>query len=175
MILRMAVGGFLGLIILAMIPLSLMAQAARDDRAIGASGLPLPRYMSLKSDDVNMRRGPGRDYPIKWKYQRRHLPVQIVAEYGQWRQIQDHEGSEGWVYAPLLSGTRHVLFRDAANAIALRSRPEASARMLALVQPGVIASLEECEGEWCEVEVNGQDGWVGRDQLWGLYEFEYRD
>ena len=166
--------GLLGLM-LALFPLSYISFANNDTRIIGESGRPLPRFVSLKSNEVNIRRGPGKEYPILWQFQRRGLPVEIIAEYEQWRQIRDFEGAEGWVHAPLLSGRRSVVLKQTAEAHPLRTAPASDARMIALLQPGLVASLEDCEEGWCEIDVGPYDGWVPRDLLWGLYDFEYQD
>ncbi|MGB1118235.1 MAG: SH3 domain-containing protein [Parvibaculales bacterium] len=151
------------------------SQSLQDERAKGASGLPLPRFVSIKSDAANVRRGPGPDFPLLWQYQRRNLPLEIIAEYDDWRRVRDHQGEEGWMKAPLLSGTRTVIVRRSAHAVTLRAVPDATGGVIALVQPGVIGTLENCKGTWCEVEVDTYDGWLPRDQIWGVYPFEFND
>ncbi|CAI8413205.1 MAG TPA: hypothetical protein DIT66_04565 [Rhodobiaceae bacterium] len=163
------------LLIAVLLPLPISAQTARDTRPTGDSGLPLPRFVSIKSDAANVRRGPGHDYPLLWQYQRQGLPVEIIAEYGAWRQIRDHQGAEGWMKAPLLRGLRTLIVRQSAHAVTLRATPAATGGVIALVQPGVIGTLEDCEGSWCEIEVDNYDGWLQRDQIWGVYGFEFRD
>src|SRR6187401_2096362 len=79
---------------------------AAGDAAGSASGLPVPRYVSLKSDRVNVRAGPTKDHAVAWVFTRPGLPVEVTAEFENWRRIRDSEGAEGWVYHSLLSGKR---------------------------------------------------------------------
>ena len=166
---------FFGLLtlLLALSQLSYISFAASDTRVLGKSGHPLPRFVSLKSNEVNIRRGPGTEYPVLWQFRKRGLPVEIIAEYELWRQIRDHEGAQGWVHAGLLRGQRSVIVKHAPEALPLRASPDSNARMLALIQPGVVARLEECEQDWCEIDVDDYEGWVPRDLLWGIYPFEF--
>ena len=151
------------------------SQNSQSERATGASGLPLPRFVSIKSDAANVRRGPGPDFPLLWQYQRRNLPLEVIAEYDDWRRVRDHQGEEGWMKAPLLSGARTVIVRRSAHAVTLRAVPDATGGVVALVQPGVIGTLEACRGNWCEVEIDRYDGWLPRDQIWGVYPFEFSE
>lgn len=134
--------------------------------ALGPSGLPLPRFVSLGSGKVNLRKGPGRQYPIMWVYLRRGLPVEIIAEYDLWRQIRDHDNTVGWVQKNLLSGKRTGLVTGAVRA--LRDEPAADAATVALLAPGVVGEIGGCKGEWCAFRAKGYDGWLPRDQLWGV-------
>lgn len=174
-ILRIGLGLVLLVCVVALLPFSIAAQTNQDDRPLGDSGLPLPRFVSISKSEANVRRGPGEDYPLLYQYQRRGLPLEIVAEYGQWRQVRDHEGAEGWMHARLLRGTRTIMVRQAANALALRARADGAAGVVALVQSGTIGRLEECADAWCEVQFDGHEGWLPRDMLWGVYRFEYND
>ena len=140
--------------------------AAQDDR-LGTSGLSLPRFVSLKSGKVNLRTGPGKRYPIDWIYRRRGLPVEVIDEFETWRRIRDHEGTMGWVHQSMLDGQRSVLVKPAASL--LRRRPESDAAAVALLEPGVIAYLEGCEGAWCQVTVERHAGWLRRAEVFGLY------
>ena len=164
---------------LALSPLSVQAftepQNSQSERVKGASGLPLPRFVSIKSYAANVRRGPGPDFPLLWQYQRRNLPLEVIAEYADWRRVRDHQGEEGWMKAPLLSGARTVIVRRSAHAVILRTVPDATGGVVALVQPGVIGTLETCKGDWCEVEVGRYDGWLPRNQIWGVYFFEFSE
>jgi SH3-like domain-containing protein len=189
LMLRLRVGLSLLVLIAALAPFSISAQSPesieesggafgdaptlQDARPKGASGLLLPRFVSIKSDAANVRRGPGPDFPLLWQYQRRNLPLEIIGEYDGWRQIRDHQGAEGWMKAPLLSGTRSVIVRRSAHAVTLRAVPDATGGVVALVQPGVIGTLDDCKRGWCEVEVDSYDGWLPRDQIWGVYPFEF--
>lgn len=174
-ILRLGLALGLLIVLIALVPFSISAQTTSDERALGASGLPLPRFVSINKSAANVRRGPSEDYPLLYQYQRRGLPLEIIAEYGQWRQVRDHEGAEGWMHARLLRGPRMVVLRQAANAHMLRHRPDATGAIVALIQPGAIGRLQDCDGAWCEIDIKDHEGWLNRDALWGVYPFEYRD
>ena len=173
--LRVGLGLVLLVAVVSLLPFSIAAQNSRDDRVLGESGLPLPRFVAINKNKANVRRGPGEDYPLIYQYQRVGLPLEIIAEYGQWRQVRDHEGSEGWMHARLLRGARHVILRQAANALSLRNAPDAGAGVVALIQAGAIARLKECVDGWCEIDAQGHRGWMQRDMLWGVYPFERLD
>lgn len=135
------------------------------------TGLPVPRFVSLKSDDVNVRRGPGQDYDVVFTFVRERLPVEIIEEFDNWRKIRDSEGAQGWVFHSLLSGERTALVApwetDAQSPA--RERPEAEARIVAYLLPNVIANVRECDGTWCQVSGTGFSGWVEQERLWGVY------
>jgi SH3-like domain-containing protein len=131
------------------------------------SGLPLPRFVTLKSDQVNLRAGPGDRYPIEWVLTRKDMPVEIVAEFEHWRKVRDVEGTEGWVHQRMLAGRRSVLVKGEVRP--LLRRPEAGAEVVARAEPGVIARLQECKGSWCRVEAQSVTGWVRRSDVWGVY------
>lgn len=149
----------------------LPAWAAEDDRRIvdrGAdSGLPLPRFVALGSDKVNVRAGPGVRYPIAWQFVRKGLPVELVAEYEHWRKIRDQDGAEGWVHKNLLTGRRTALVQG--GMASLLRKPDPEAETLAQVEPGVQARLLTCRDDWCQIEIPSQRGWLKRTQLWGVY------
>ncbi len=136
----------------------------------GPSGLPLPRFVSLASDKVNLRAGPGFRYPIAWVFTRRSVPVEIVGEFGLWRRVRDHEGAEGWVHKALLSGRRTIMVVGGERG--LRRAPDAAAPLLARAEPGVHGSLLGCAEEWCEVRLASIRGWIARDHLWGIHSSE---
>lgn len=139
----------------------------------GPSGLPLPRFVSINSDRVNVRKGPGQQYPIVWVYRRKGMPVEIVAEYEQWRQIRDRDSGLGWVQKNLLSGRRTALVTGTVRS--LLKDPQDDASPVALLEPGVIGEIKRCKGEWCEVKVRNYSGWMRRDDLWGVYPDEALD
>jgi SH3-like domain-containing protein len=140
-------------------------------QAVGPSGLPLPRFVSLKSDRVNVRVGPGETYDIAWQFVRSKLPVEVTAEFENWRKIRDSDGEEGWVFQSLLSGERTVVMapNDDTPAFPLRQQPSASARIAAYLSPGVLADVEECREGWCEISGPRFEGWIQQDLLWGVY------
>jgi SH3-like domain-containing protein len=136
------------------------------------SGLPIPRFASLRSDQVNLRVGPNTTFPIEWTFQRRDLPVMIVGEFQVWRRVRDMEGTEGWVHQSTLAGRRTALVRptNAAPEITLRRRPEESAAAVARLRSGVITRIRECApaSAWCEVQVTTHRGYIRRADVWGL-------
>ncbi|WP_338325515.1 SH3 domain-containing protein, partial [Muricoccus nepalensis] len=129
--------------------------------------LPLPRFASLRAEEVNLRAGPGTRYPIEWTYQRRDLPVQIVREFELWRRIKDMEGTEGWVHQSNLTGRRNLVVTGEERV--LRRRPEESGAVVARLQPGVLGRIRLCAtGEtWCEVQVGEHRGWLRRGDFFG--------
>jgi SH3-like domain-containing protein len=150
--------------------LSFAASAAAQDPARG-TGLPLPRFVSLKSDDVNVRRGPGQEYEIAYTYVKAGLPVEITQEFDNWRKIRDSDGAEGWVFHSLLSGKRTALVApwDKSGPFAVYAKAEADASVVAYLEPKVIADVGQCNGKWCEITIKGYDGWIEQDKLWGVY------
>ena len=138
------------------------------------SGLPIPRFVSLRSGKVFIRTGPALRYPIKWVYQKEHLPVEIVQEFDTWRKIRDRDGDEGWIHQSLLSGDRYVIVKAEEN-VAVRKNPEDKARLTAWLEPNVMAALKQCTPAWCEVDTEGYDGWTLRKNLWGIYDHELFD
>ncbi len=142
--------------------------------ALAQDHLPLPRFASLDSNEVNLRAGPGTDYPILWVYQRRGLPVEIIQEFDTWRRIRDRDGTVGWVQQNLLSGKRGALVIDEART--LRTDPTGGAKAVAILQPGVVAEIAECGTDnWCRMEIKGYKGWLRRDDFWGTYPDEVFD
>jgi SH3-like domain-containing protein len=140
------------------------------------SGLPIPRFVSLKSDEVNLRAGPGKDYPTQWVFRRAGLPVEIVKEFDNWRQVRDADGVTGWVNQALLSGRRtaQVLPWDVKPGVArpkleLKSDDSERAQATALIEAGVIANLQSCDSRWCYVTVETYKGYVEQSKLWGIY------
>lgn len=131
----------------------------------GQSGLPLPRFASLRATEVNVRTGPGVRYPVKWVFVRRDLPVEIITEFSTWRKIRDWQGTEGWVHRSMLSGKRTVIITNAVQV--MRREPSRWAPAVARVEPGVVAQILECGVEWCRVEAGGFRGWVKHGQFWG--------
>ena len=131
---------------------------------------PLPRFAALRSDEVNLRAGPGSQYPVEWVFLRRSLPIEITAEYGHWRKVRDVDGSEGWVHKSLLTGRRSVLVTGAIRT--LRRNPEATSAAVAKLEPGVVAILLACGGGWCRIEIDGRKGWLPQQDFWGAYRDE---
>lgn len=137
-----------------------------DGDALSDSGLPIPRFVSLKFQEVNLRSGPGRRYPIRWVYNRKSLPVEVIEEFGHWRKVRDAEGDEGWAHKSQLSGTRMAIFK--ADSV-LRRYPEAGAPPMIKVQKNVIGQLLECDINWCEVQIESYKSWTEKSAIWGVY------
>ena len=136
--------------------------------AANGSGLPVPRFVTLKNDEVNVRTGPGTRYPIQWVYRRTGMPVEVVEEYDLWRKIRDVEGTTGWVHKTMLDGKRNIIVH-ANKAQIVRMEPEDKARPVLKVEPMVTARLMECQPEWCRIQVSGHKGWLEKKFLWGIY------
>ncbi|MEQ1753965.1 MAG: SH3 domain-containing protein [Micropepsaceae bacterium] len=136
-----------------------------------ASGLPVPRWVTIKAGRVNVRRGPSMEQDILWTYVKSGMPIEVIAEYDTWRRIRDADGRTGWVKSAMLDGRRNVLIRGQLNA-ELRSVPEDEGRTVAYAAPGLVAELVSCAGAWCEITSRGYDGYVRRDRLWGVYPHE---
>lgn len=155
------------------------APAGKPTEQLGsASKLPVPRYVSLKSDRVNVRGGPTRDHDVSFIFTRSGLPVEVTAEFDNWRRIRDWEGSEGWVYHSLLSGKRsaRVMMPKQKDALLpCRDSADAKATVTAQLQPGVVGTVKKCNGTWCRFTGAGFDGWVEQDRLWGVYPNEKFD
>jgi SH3-like domain-containing protein len=145
----------------------------------GPSGLPLPRFVSLKSERVNVRSGPTKDNDVNWVYTRTGLPVEIIAEYDNWRRIRDWEGAEGWVLHSLLSGRRTALISAPAKSVddfvPLHASAGKDSAITARLQAGVLATVKRCDKNWCRITGQGYDGWIQQERLWGVYPNETVD
>jgi SH3-like domain-containing protein len=141
------------------------------------SGLPMPRFVSLKSDRINVRQGPTRDQKVSFIFQKSGLPVEIIAEFENWRRIRDSEGAEGWVMQSMLSGRRTALIAPWSKeaTLALKSRADEASPAVALLQPGVLATIQACAADWCRISGSGFDGWIEQQKLWGAYPGEEID
>ncbi len=144
---------------------------ARDTGPV--TNLPLPRFVSLKAAEGNVRRGPSLTHRIDWVFQRRDMPLRITAEHGHWRRVEDRDGMGGWVHYSLLSGTRTVIVEQ--DMLTLRARPEADAPVTVALEAGVIARLGDCDIEWCRLSSGGYRGWAPKARLWGVHMDEVRD
>lgn len=151
------------------------ADLAAAQAAKGPSGLPLPRFVTLKSKRVNLRIGPSADYAVSWLYLKQGLPVEIIQEYDNWRRVRDADGTEGWVNQSLLSGQRSAIAapwmkgKGKAVFVNMRRESQPSAAVIAKLQPGVMMSVKECTGDWCLVTTDGTEGWVAQSEIWGAY------
>ena len=135
------------------------------------TGLPIPRYASLKTDRVNLREGPGKEYPTTWVFQRAGLPVEITAEFATWLKVRDSEGAEGWVLHSLLSGRRTALVAPGKKNETFRifSSPGEGGDLAATLESGVIVNIRRCDGAWCLIDGDGFKGYIRQPNLWGVY------
>jgi SH3-like domain-containing protein len=141
----------------------------------GGDHLPIPRFVSLKSDKVNVRKGPSTDQAIVWVFSRAGLPVEVIAESDNWRRVRDSDGADGWVWHSLLSGRRTVLispWTKTAENTPLYSRKSTGSSTVAELAPSVLGNVLSCDGEWCELSIDDYSGFVQQDKLWGVYKDE---
>ncbi len=145
----------------------LMALALLLAAPVFAQNREVPYWASIKWEEVNMRVGPGENYPIKWKYVRKGLPFQVIRVVDGWRLVKDPDGEQGWVVARSLTPNRaaYVVGEDATE---MREAANLDARILWRVEPGVSGRLGECRGDWCELDVTGRVGWIAKSRLWGV-------
>ncbi len=137
---------------------------------LARTGQPVPRFVSLRSDHVNVRVGPGKRYPLEWVFVRARMPVEVIAEFDTWRKIREHEGAEGWVHQSTLTGARSAIVLPAAKK--LYQYPKAKSRLVAFVEAGVIGRVLQCRNHWCRLQVDGVKGWLQQPYIWGVYKNE---
>jgi SH3-like domain-containing protein len=154
-----------------------LAQARASDPAV--RGMAVPRYVSLKPNRVNLRSGPGTEYPTVWVYKREGLPLEVIKEYEGWRQVRDADGTSGWVLQSLLSGRRTALIdpwdaKPGASPpqVALYASEDEKSNLIAKVEAGVIANVMTCNGKWCWIALDKFKGYIQQKKLWGVYEAE---
>lgn len=145
--------------------------AAQERGAV--TNLPIPRFVSMKASEGNVRRGPSLTHRIDWVYKRRDMPLEVTAEHGHWRRVRDRDGAGGWVHYSLLSGVRTVIVEQ--DLLSLHRRPDPQSHVTARLEMGVIARLGECRPLWCELSVAGYDGWAPKSALWGVRADEIRE
>ena len=138
---------------------------------LGPSGLPMPRFVSLKTEKVNVRKGPSSDHAVAWVYQSKGLPVEITAEFETWRRVRDSEGSEGWILQNMLSGKRTALVAPSRKGtfINLMAEPSVESGPVAKLASGVLGDIKTCDGSWCRIIASGFDGYVDQNLIWGAY------
>ena len=163
----------LGVALLALLIMTPFAQIAQATEKGSVTNLPLPRYVSIKSGEVNVRRVPSLTHRIDWVFTREDMPVEITAEHGHWRRVRDRDGAGGWVHYSLLSGTRTVIVDQ--DMLALLNRPDPNAPATAKLEQGVVARLDDCLPDWCRLSAGGYRGWAPKTALWGVKPDEIRD
>ena len=170
----------------AMLALSFMAPSLLKDAAplsqataqeakivVQGSGLPVPRFVTLKSDEVNMRVGPGREYPKSWVYRREGLPLKVIAEFDVWRKVIDHEQTTGWVHSQLVTLKRNALITN--RLTKLYSKADDQSPVIAVAEQGVLMELQTCGVKWCRIANDALRAFVHRDDIWGILENETLD
>jgi len=156
------------------------ALAAEGDKAgdgvrvtVRGTGLPVPRFVTLKSGEVNMRAGPGTEYPVLWQYRKKDLPLRVEAEFGVWRKVVDHEDTTGWMHQSVVSLKRHALVT--ASSARIYASPDNGAALVAVAERNALLELQSCPTQWCKVAAGDLRGWVARNAIWGLLNGEILD
>ena len=167
-------GGFMGIRGLAglVFGVALATGAVAQERG-SVTNLPLPRFVSLKAGEGNVRRGPSLSHKIDWVLKRRHMPLEITAEYGHWRRVRDKDGAGGWIHYSLLSGARMVVVEQ--DLAPLFTKPDPETQINAYAEAGVVARLGACGADWCLISADGLRGWVKKPMLWGVGVDELRE
>ena len=149
--------------------ISVYASPAWTQAPPTTTGKPLPRFVSLRASEVNMRTGPGVRYPVDWVYKSKNLPVEVIAEFGTWRKVRDVQGAQGWIHQSMLSNRR--MFVVTGQMRTIRKRDDSKSPPIAKLESRVIGELKKCPDDtgWCKVSVGGFDGWLRRGEFWGVY------
>ena len=150
-----------------------MSQAQEAKLTVRGSGLPVPRYVTLKFDEANLRAGPGREYPVLWQYRKAGLPLLVDAEFGIWRKVIDHDGTAGWMHGSVLSLRRMALVQN--NMSKIHASPDETSNVIALAERLALMELQSCPKTGCHVANNDVRGWIKRQAVWGLLETESLD
>ncbi|MDO5606540.1 MAG: SH3 domain-containing protein [Paracoccus sp. (in: a-proteobacteria)] len=150
-----------------------LAEAPAEVQRGPVTRLPLPRYVSLKGDTGNVRRGPSLSHRIDWVFHHAGMPLRVVGEFGHWRRIEDRDGAGGWVHYQLLSGVRTAIIQQ--DLVELRSRPDLNASVIAMAEGGAIVRLGNCNSGWCRISGAGANGWIQKAAIWGVDPDEIRD
>lgn len=145
--------------------MAVMAAGAIAETRGSVTNLPIPRFVSLKASEGNVRRGPSLNHRIDWVFKRRAMPLEVTGEFGHWRRVRDRDGAGGWVHYSLLSGARTVITEVE---LQLLMKPDPRAPVNAKVERGVIARLDQCVQDWCRIRADRYRGWVPRTSLWGV-------
>ena len=147
-----------------------IANAQEMKLTVRGSGLPVPRYVTLKFDEANLRAGPGREYPVLWQYRATGLPLRVDSEFGIWRKVVDHEGTAGWMHGSVLSLRRVALVKS--NMTKIHASPNPSSTVIALAERNALMELQSCQKLWCKVASSDVRGWIERQAIWGILKTE---
>lgn len=144
----------------------ILAESNAETLRGSVTNLPIPRFVSLKTSEGNVRRGPSLRHRIDWVFKHKGMPLEITGEFGHWRQVRDRDGVGGWVHYSLLSGARTAIVD--VDLSALHTRADTESQINAYLEVGVIARIETCGLEWCRVKADGIRGWTLKNNLWGV-------
>jgi len=158
---------------LAMLCVAFLTQTAIAAERGSVTNLPVPRYVSMKAAEGNVRRGPSLTHKIDWVFKHRNMPLELTAEFGNWRRVQDMDGAGGWMHYSLLSGMRTVVVQQ--DLLEILAQPDPKAQAVAKLEVGVIARLGKCLADWCRLNVDGRKGWALKSALWGVEADEIRE
>jgi SH3-like domain-containing protein len=153
------------------------ASIAAAPEQLGPSGFPIPRFLTLKANKVNVRKGPSSTHAVAWVFQRKGMPVEVTAEFENWRKIRDSEGAEGWILQQMLTGRRFATAAEWSkdkSVILHESESERSAAVVRLAA-GALAQVKSCSGEWCYLTTDDYEGYARQSDLWGVYPGEAVD
>lgn len=153
-------------LLLAMAGSIFLSSAAQAQKVGRETGFDIPRFVSMRAEKANVRRGPTLDHRIDWVFERSGLPVIVRAEFGHWRLIEDADGDGGWVHRALIAGKQTGLVRAAE--VPVFSAPMETAGRIGKALKGVIVEVEECQAEWCRIHWREVDGWMRKDDIWGV-------
>tara|TARA_B100000029_G_C17554064_1_gene951107 strand:- start:1203 stop:1715 length:513 start_codon:yes stop_codon:yes gene_type:complete len=147
-----------------------------NDKVGEVTGKKIPRFISIKSSEANLRIGPNKDYPIKLKYIRKNIPLMVIDEfefYGdQWRKVLDHDDNEGWIHRSLLSNNRYGIVKNK-TFISVFLVP--NRRLIGKIGYGNIVKIIKCEDNWCKIKIDNYTGWIKNTDFWGVFDNENFD
>lgn len=127
-------------------------------------------YSSFRSAETNVRAGPGQNYPVKFTYKLKGIPVRVISEYDNWNEIEDYEGHTGWVSQSLLTKKRTLMVLTNSDFIKMHSKPNEKSRVFFYLEDYVIGDYLGCKNDWCNIKINGKKGWVKREEVFGAGE-----
>jgi SH3-like domain-containing protein len=133
--------------------------------------LPIPRFASIKSNEVNARRGPTTKSAIEWIFIKKGEPIEIIAEYEQWREVRDFKNEGGWIHSSMLSGKRSIII-NSPKEVGLTKTASPNSKAIAKLKPNVRCRLKECKLDYCRVSCNHYIGWLPKTLIWGVYKDE---
>lgn len=169
---KIAACGVLCLCVSLTAPASSAQEAAPAQPAVAAvtrgqvTNLPIPRFVSMKASEANLRRGPSLTHRIDWVFRHRGYPLEVIAEYGHWRRVKDVDGAIGWIHYSLISGVRTVIVT--VERATLYTRADESTRVAAYAERNAILRILECNATWCRAGADGLKGWVRKSDVWGV-------